>query len=447
MALAAEITRVKHAGNGTRGPFSLSVGGVPITYAAVTQLVVTRYTSAGVGTILVNDTDYDLSATSVLPPVGTAYPQTVTAATLTLDLTEAVLASGEALVIERVSSRTQEQVLTSGGGFSSASNERAYDAIVRQIQELSTQLNRTLRIHALDAQGALELDVQSASRSTKILGFGTDGVLTVVARPADGAAGAAGAQGIQGPTGPAGPAGAGSGDVLGPATNTDATVPLWNGANTKTLKTATAAEGRTALGLGTAATLASGAVFQVANNLSEGTAATMRTNLGLGSAALLTSAQVFLIANNLSDGVAATMRTNLGLGTVALLATVTTAQYLANTASKALSTDQVWAAGAHVALTDAATVAVDMSLGINFSLTIGGNRTLGNPTNPKVSQCGVIVITQDGTGSRTLAYGTNWEFAGGTAPVLSTAAGTKDLLHYEVLSATSIFATLVKAVV
>lgn len=116
-------------------------------------------------------------------------------------------------------------------------------------------------------------------------------------------------------------------------------------------------------------------------------------------------------------------------------------------ATKPLASDQLWAAAGYVALTDASTVAVDMSSGFNFTLTIGGNRTLGNPTNTKDGQTGVIAITQDGTGSRTLAYGTNWEFAGGTAPVLSTAAGAKDLLFYQVLSSTSIYATLVKAVV
>ncbi len=55
--------------------------------------------------------------------------------------------------------------------------------------------------------------------------------------------------GDKGDTGATGPAGAGSGDVLGPATHADSTVPLWNGANSKTLKDATAAQGRTALGL------------------------------------------------------------------------------------------------------------------------------------------------------------------------------------------------------
>lgn len=147
------------------------------------------------------------------------------------------------------------------------------------------------------------------------------------------------------------------------------------------------------------------------------------------------------------DADASAARTTLGLGTAALLAETSTAQYLANTADKALSTDQVWAAGATVGLTDAATIALDMSTFINGTVTIGGNRTLGNPTNPKVGQSGWIAITQDGTGSRTLAYSSNWEFASGSAPALSTAAGTKDVLFYTVLSATSILGNLVKGVV
>jgi hypothetical protein len=139
--------------------------------------------------------------------------------------------------------------------------------------------------------------------------------------------------------------------------------------------------------------------------------------------------------------------TGLGLGSIATLAETTTAEYLANTADRALSTDQVWASGALTALTDAATIAVDMSLGINFSVTLGGNRTLGNPTNTKVGQAGAIVVTQDGTGSRTLAYGTNWEAAGGTFPTLSTAASAKDIITYWVQSSTSIVITgILKAV-
>jgi hypothetical protein len=442
MALAEEVTRVVFAGSGTDAPFPLQVGGVPLTYASRAHLTLTRFDSDDVPTVLGLD-DYVLSADSVLPPVGTAYPQTVSAADVTLTVD---LEIGEHLVVERSWPRTQEQVLTNGGGFSSASNERAYDAIVRQIQELSTQLDRALIVHPLDDQGALALDLAADDRDeTKILGFDADGNLAVVDRPQDGATGATGATG---PTGPTGPLGSGSGDVLGPATHADEGFPVWNGVNTRTLKDRTAAQMRTLLGLGSAALVATSALFSVANNLSEGTASTMRTNLGLGTAALLTSAQVFQPANNLSEAGAtpATMRTNLGLGSAALLAEGTTAEYRAATADKVLTSDLVWAAGAHVALSDTATVAIDMSLGLNFSLGLGlGNRTLGNPTNPKVGQCGVIVITQGAT-PRTLAYASNWKFANGTALALSTAANAVDLLHYEILSATAIFGTLIKNV-
>jgi hypothetical protein len=123
----------------------------------------------------------------------------------------------------------------------------------------------------------------------------------------------------------------------------------------------------------------------------------------------------------------------------------TAAQYRANTSSLMLTTDQVWSAAAEVTLTDAATITVDMSTFINAVVTLGGNRALGNPTNEKVGQSGVIRIVQDGTGSRTLSYGTDWEFAGGVAPVLSTAAGANDLLFYYVIATDRIFANLIKA--
>jgi len=99
-----------------------------------------------------------------------------------------------------------------------------------------------------------------------------------------------------------------------------------------------------------------------------------------------------------------------------------------------------------VALTDAATVAVDLSLSNNYSLTLGGSRTLGAPTNQTAGQSGVIVITQDGTGSRTLAYNTVWKFPGGTAPTLTTTASAVDVIAFYVESATRITARLVSDV-
>lgn len=88
--------------------------------------------------------------------------------------------------------------------------------------------------------------------------------------------------------------------------------------------------------------------------------------------------------------------------------------------------------GAFVALTDGATVAVDLSLANQFSLTLAGNRTLGVPTNIAEGQQGVISIRQDATGTRTLAYAWPYEWAGGTAGVLSTPGCSRDQLIYSV---------------
>lgn len=122
------------------------------------------------------------------------------------------------------------------------------------------------------------------------------------------------------------------------------------------------------------------------------------------------------------------------------------ANFRANTADKLLDTDGVWAAAAEVTLTDAATIAVDMSTFINAVVTLGGNRTLGQPSNTKVGQSGVIRIVQDGTGSRTLAYHADWEFAAGAAPALSAAVAAQDLLFYQVIATNRIYASLVKGV-
>jgi len=99
--------------------------------------------------------------------------------------------------------------------------------------------------------------------------------------------------------------------------------------------------------------------------------------------------------------------------------------------------------GTITALTDGSTITPDFAAANNFSLTIGGNRTLANPTNLTAGQSGIIVITQDGTGSRTLAYGSYFKFSNGTAPTLTTTASAVDVLAYYVESSTRITAKLV----
>jgi hypothetical protein len=81
-----------------------------------------------------------------------------------------------------------------------------------------------------------------------------------------------------------------------------------------------------------------------------------------------------------------------------------------------------------VPLTDAASIATDASLGKVFSVTLGGNRTLANPTNLQGGQTYLWRVKQDGTGTRTLAYGSKFKWPASTAPVLSTAANSVDVI-------------------
>jgi len=90
-------------------------------------------------------------------------------------------------------------------------------------------------------------------------------------------------------------------------------------------------------------------------------------------------------------------------------------------------------------LTDGASISLDLSVGNNFSVTLEGNRTLANPTNETVGQCGFIVVRQDATGGRTLAFGSEYKFIGGSGPNLaSRAANQVDRLDYVVVSGTEI---------
>lgn len=100
--------------------------------------------------------------------------------------------------------------------------------------------------------------------------------------------------------------------------------------------------------------------------------------------------------------------------------------------------------GTPVALTDASSVAVDLSLGNNFTLlctsSVGATRGLANPTNAVAGQTGLITVTQASGGSNALTFASNYKFAGGSgsAPSLTTTGNAVDLLPYSVKSSTEI---------
>src|SRR5574343_2054884 len=106
--------------------------------------------------------------------------------------------------------------------------------------------------------------------------------------------------------------------------------------------------------------VSSGCVTSVA--VSGGTTGLSVTGSPITGSGTITLGGKLAVANGGTGATtASSARTNLGLGTAAILDETTAAQYRSNTADKVLSTDQVWSAAGFVTLTDAATIAVDMS--------------------------------------------------------------------------------------
>ena len=81
-------------------------------------------------------------------------------------------------------------------------------------------------------------------------------------------------------------------------------------------------------------------------------------------------------------------------------------------------------------LDDAATIEWDGLGGRVAVVTLGGNRTVGNPDNVIAGQRYVLIVKQDATGNRTLNWGSNFKFTGGTAPTLTTSGNSVDVLEF-----------------
>ena len=96
-------------------------------------------------------------------------------------------------------------------------------------------------------------------------------------------------------------------------------------------------------------------------------------------------------------------------------------------------------------LTDGATITPDFGANQNFTVTLGGNRTLANPTNIVAGQTGSIFVVQDATGGRTLSFGSYFKFPAGTAPTLSSGVSAVDRIDYIVKSTTEIHAVFTGA--
>lgn len=90
-----------------------------------------------------------------------------------------------------------------------------------------------------------------------------------------------------------------------------------------------------------------------------------------------------------------------------------------------------------VALTDGANIATDLSKGTVFAVTKAVNGTLDNPTNKVLGQSYLWEITQDPTGGRTLAFGTDFVFQDNKNEI-DLAANAVTMIHGTVISSSLI---------
>ena len=83
-------------------------------------------------------------------------------------------------------------------------------------------------------------------------------------------------------------------------------------------------------------------------------------------------------------------------------------------------------------------VILNFSTNQNFVLTLTGNVTLANPTTEAIGQSGFIAFIQDGTGSRTVALGTDYETPAAAGLTLTSTASATDLVPYLVVASNRI---------
>jgi len=99
--------------------------------------------------------------------------------------------------------------------------------------------------------------------------------------------------------------------------------------------------------------------------------------------------------------------------------------------------------GPSSSFTGSGVITLDFGASNNHIVTLEGNSTLAAPTSASGGQAGAVVIHQDGTGSRTLAYSGGWSFAGGTAPTLTTTASGTDILVFYCSNSTTFNASTI----
>ncbi len=151
------------------------------------------------------------------------------------------------------------------------------------------------------------------------------------------------------------------------------------------------------------------------------------------------------LVTSVAAGTGMNFATITGSGSVAI-DKATAANFQAGASNKVLTADNVFIG--ETTTTYASALSLDFSTFINTAVTLTGSVSSVSCSNQKAGQAGSIRFIQDGTGNRALpaTFGCNFKFAGGTQPVLSTAANAVDAVIYACISPSYCIATLIKNV-
>ena len=177
---------------------------------------------------------------------------------------------------------------------------------------------------------------------------------------------------------------------------------------------------------------------QDATGLGLGTAATLNFGTSVNELIPVSSADVRYIPTSTSSTIPSN---KVFSGTVITsgTATFTSVATFSAAISAASSATFVGAVGTpNVSLSAATSLALNLSTGNDFAVTLTGDSTLENPSNAKIGQCGTIRLIQDGSGNHTFSFGDAYNFAGGTAPTNTKTAAAVDLLIYKVREVSSV---------